>query len=117
MKGEVVKLEKYRDYSYLEPWYSIRDENNSFSKELRRELDKKHILYGKDVMILAKRDDRDDILVGFYEGHSKFAVVHLTWRQKSECGNYPITTIYDSWIEFKQSMLENHEEWSLRYKI
>lgn len=102
-------LNKFRAYEYLEPWYSIKDENGTFITELKKELHGEHFLYGKDVVVLAKREDYDDIVVSFFEEKPKFAVVHLTWKQAAESKPYPQCKLYNDWAEFRERMLNDHK--------
>lgn len=101
-------LTKYRECDYLEPWYSIRDENGTFITELKKELNHEHFLFGKDVVVLARRDDCDDILISYYEEKPKFAVVHLTWKQATEIKTFPKFRLYNSWTEFRERMINDY---------
>lgn len=103
----------FRECDYLDPWYSIKDEYGTFITEFKRELNNEHFLYGKDVVVLARRDDCDDILVSYYEEKPMFAVVHLTWKQATETNPWPNFKLYNSWTEFRERMLNDHEEWSI----
>jgi hypothetical protein len=63
--------------NFLDPWQtSILDE---FILELRKEVCKDHVLYNKDLKIVARRRDRDEYLFWIIN-EGKFAQVHLTWR-------------------------------------
>lgn len=59
-------LNKFREYIYLDPWDSIKDETDTFINELKRELNSEHFLYSKEVIVLARREDCDDILVCYH---------------------------------------------------
>ncbi|GMQ58359.1 hypothetical protein AN1V17_27540 [Vallitalea sediminicola] len=72
------------DINWLEPWDSLRTEPSFFEKELYSEVGKQHILYGKMVMAIGRRYDRDDILFKVYDSELSFAVVHLTYSNKRE---------------------------------
>ena len=52
---------------YKEPWGAIEDypdgHGDILESELQNELGKMHPLYGKEIQVLAKRQDNDDILV------------------------------------------------------
>ena len=87
---------------FLKPWEEPI-KSKPFLRELNRELSRKHILYGKEMEVIAKRQDNDDILVKITAGKSYFAVVHLTWSCKIEKNpTYPLTRIFNDlkeWIE------------------
>ncbi|GAB5527951.1 MAG: hypothetical protein Roseis2KO_58230 [Roseivirga sp.] len=84
------------------PWEDIneypQDIGNTLSKELKRELHRKHPLYGIKVALIGKRQDNDDILVELEDG--RVAVVHLTWKGRGESGPWPSTRIYQSKKDF-----------------
>ena len=52
--------------------------------ELRREMPVAHVLHGKRLLPLARRDDRDDVLLQELAEDGKLWLVHLTWRQETE---------------------------------
>ena len=91
---------------YSEPWSNIEDYSPAHGAalltEMATELPVGHELYGKSSKILAKREDRDDVLVIC---DNKFYVVHLTWSNKKEVLPYPETKSYDS-LELLQEQLE-----------
>jgi hypothetical protein len=76
----------------------------SFVKELQRELSPEHSLFGKPVVAVARRIDRDDVLFRFGESPERYAVVHLTWTGKQEGSRqWPRTEIFDSLGQFTAS--------------
>ena len=70
---------------WSEPWYRLEDERQRclLEEELKKELAEGHPLAGLPVEVLARRDDRDDVLVGLDSGENgRIAEVHLTCRAK-----------------------------------
>lgn len=60
---------------------------NSFDAELKKEIQKDHFLFGKDIYALAKCDANDDVLyVMQMEGVDMFCIVHLTYTKQNEKG-------------------------------
>jgi len=90
---------------YSEPWSNIEDYSPAhvaaLLTEMVTELPVGHELYGKSFKILAKREDRDDVLVAY---GNKFYIVHVTWSNKKEVLPYPETKPYDS-LEALQEQL------------
>ncbi|KZN39315.1 hypothetical protein N480_00370 [Pseudoalteromonas luteoviolacea S2607] len=90
---------------YSEPWSDIEDYSSAHEAvlltEIATELPVGHDLYGKSTKILAKREDKDGVLVVC---DNKFYIVHLTWSQKKEVLPYPETRSYDS-LEVLQEQL------------
>ena len=67
------------------PWRGVHGkEARALLSELERELAAGHALYGNDLAVIARRDERDDIVVQVRKGPFPFAVVHLTWRGLSD---------------------------------
>ena len=55
-----------------------------------------HVLYGKELRTLARRQDNDDVL--FMVNGETFAVVHLTWVTSPPIDRqWPITDLYKTW--------------------
>lgn len=77
---------------FPEPWSDIREyperHKAALEAELVAELGKKHLLPGREFNLLAKRDDRDDVLVS--DGVC-FYIIHLTWSGRTESESYPKT--------------------------
>ncbi len=111
-----------------EPWEEIDIEQKiEFEDELRRELglDKKsilgflskpisHILSDSEFSALCTDQRSDDVLFEIRKPNceERFALVHLTWTGKRERANYPKTTLYRSFEEFRTSrMLSDRVDW------
>jgi hypothetical protein len=89
--------------NYLDPWFDCLElENNGrfLIEELERELHPSHFLYKKEFNLLAKRQDKDSILIELKNG--QLCEVHLTWSGSKEKEKWPLTNIYlnkkDFWI-------------------
>ena len=96
---------------WREPWLAVSpDLAPKFVAELHRELCAGHVLFGRSVAAVGRRQDCDDIL--FYLGDTapRFAVVHLT-QQRETRPEWPKTSLFDSlaaWTE--QRMIPDAEE-------
>lgn len=81
-------------------WSEIKNSKGTFEKELDKEINKGHILYGIKVREIAHREDCDDVLFLLMDGTNRYAVVHLTWaRSVEDNSSFPRTKIYDSIID------------------
>jgi hypothetical protein len=93
------------DNDYPEPWYQIVDERQraDLEVELRKEIGDRHPLVGMRIKVIARRDDRDDILVVLDDGENgRIAEVHLTWGgKKEERPDWPKTIIFESIGEWR----------------
>ncbi len=90
------------DNIYVEPWRQVADERERslLEEELRKEIGDGHLLAGLGAKVLARRDDRDDILVSLERG--QVAEVHLTWSGKKEPHpSWPRTVIFESMDEWR----------------
>jgi hypothetical protein len=76
--------------------------------ELRRELRRRHPLYGRACIAIAKREANDDVL--FALGAEEVAVVHLTWSRKRERPPWPTTTFYASFDDFVADVAEDFDD-------
>lgn len=66
-------------------WYHVReDEGQRLAQELRRELAPGHLLEDKPIEVIARRHDRDDILLIVFDGNYRYVGVHLTWATQHE---------------------------------
>jgi hypothetical protein len=95
----------------LKPWqFADKRLNNQLEKEISRG----HILYGKDVKIIARRQDNDDVLYAVFDSDFKYAKVHLTWSQsKLSDTNYPMTKTYKDWEDVYENLfLPNNKDWA-----
>ncbi|WP_113652765.1 hypothetical protein [Pedobacter namyangjuensis] len=95
-----------------EPWYWT-DQN--LNDQLASELSPGHILYGKKVRTLARREDNDDVLFNVMNAEFTFAVVHLTWSENTdEGGKWPIVEIYNNWNQLYENRIQiDHENYNI----
>jgi hypothetical protein len=94
------------EFPFSEPWHSCDDEY--FEEELRREICEKHVLFGIEAKIIARRQDCDDFLFALPNG--RFAGVHLTWSKESN-PTWPGTTIYDSAEQMWMAIQDDIDDW------
>ena len=85
------------------PWVALDDGGEGFVNELEREVSAKHVLHGKPLEAIGRREDRDDVLFHYDEG---FAVVHLTYAGRETDPQFPWTNLYVSWSQFVNDRLE-----------
>ena len=106
----VVELTPGDTLHYLKPWYP---ESVDLAIQLRREINKKHILYGKTVKTIARRQDNDDVLFEVDNCDYKYAMVHLTWGQRTmEDSKYPTTKTYKDWQDvYENRIIIDHQGW------
>jgi hypothetical protein len=96
------------------PWQPLPSEHDSATvAELQREMCSGHVLFGRTVQAIGRRQDCDD--VPFYLGETapQFAVVHLTYARETR-PEWPSTSLFDTldaWIE--QCMIPDAEEFAL----
>jgi hypothetical protein len=71
-------------------------------------------LFRKATKALAVAMDRDDVLFAMAEGGTtRYAVVHLTWRRKTEpSGKWPSTEVFDSLDHWLAWMKADHEDYT-----
>src|ERR1044071_6685678 len=87
---------------WLVPWKPVSLEyQGGMIAELHREMPPGHVLFGRTVQAVGRRQDCDDVL--FYLGASvpQFAVVHLTYARETQ-PDWPHTRLFDTleaWIE------------------
>jgi hypothetical protein len=95
---------------YLKPWHS---DEMDLSVQLHREINKEHILYGKPIKTVARRQDNDDVLFEVGKADFKYAMVHLTWTQKIlNDAKYPATKTYKDWQDvYENRIIIDHEGW------
>jgi hypothetical protein len=94
-----------KSFELEEPWYE--EENQNFIQELKKEVSVAHILWGKNLKVIAKREDCDDILFQVENADFDYAVVHLTWTSKVELNAiYPRTRTYKTWDELVEKCLK-----------
>ncbi|MCC9740828.1 hypothetical protein [Streptomyces sp. MNU89] len=84
-----------------EPWWVPSDITlRGLERQLATELGPDHTLHGCDVNAVAKRQDCDDVLFSVSGQPFRWAVVHLTWRDRPDTAPWPMTTAYVSFSEF-----------------
>ena len=95
------------------PWWPIPAEQDAGTvAELQREMPAGHVLFGRTVQAVGRRQDCDDVL--FYLGESvpQFAVVHLTYARETR-PEWPSTALFDTldaWIQ--QCMIPDAEDFA-----
>jgi len=95
------------------PWWPVPPEQDAGTvAELHREMPAGHVLFGRSVLAVGRRQDCDDVL--FYLGDTtpQFAVVHLTYARETR-PEWPNTTLFDtleSWI--RQCMVPDAEDFA-----
>lgn len=110
--ARVTKFDPF-EIQWRVPWGPVPAEHNEGTiAELRREIPAGHILNGRSIQTVGRRQDCDDVL--FYLGESKpqFAVVHLTYQKETNPG-WPNTWLYDSlqvWVE--QCLIPDAKDWN-----
>ncbi|UII32320.1 hypothetical protein LVD17_00515 [Fulvivirga ulvae] len=95
---------------FLKPWH---DTDENLEVQLRKEISVGHILYGKEVKTIARRQDNDDVLFKVADTDFQYAMVHLTWSSKSNPDStYPLTrTFKDADEVFERLILEDNNNW------
>ena len=106
MPAFLLKLQMQIDF--VEPWVAVGSEQEALENELRRELSPDNVLSGFSFRVIGRRVDCDDVLVEVCEKEANFklALVHLTWRGKSEPSPWPITDVFASAKEFVANAME-----------
>lgn len=83
-------------------WRAVADpaEQDALLAQLSAELSAGHVLHGKALGVIARRDDSDDVVVSLDNG--RFAEVHLTWSPQPDLAQaFPGVTIFASLAEWK----------------
>lgn len=95
---------------FLLPWQPSTEDQ---TQQLQKEINNQHVLYGKMLKTIARRQDNDDVLFEVSNAAFQYAVVHLTWKQNSEeDARYPLTITYQDWKElFEKRIIPDHDEW------
>lgn len=66
-------------------WYRSDSERAAaFAAELALEVSPGHLLFGKDIEVVAHREGTDDILCRHTRDCNRFTVVHLSWIRRAE---------------------------------
>jgi len=97
----------------LLPWKAVDSgsgEQKTLAAELGRELPVGHLLQGHKLTVVARRLDRDDILVSVETLEKSFAMPHLTWRNTQELDpRLPRTQFFSSWEDWtEREMMPAH---------
>ena len=86
---------------FIEPWQDLRGHDHdaehqrrTMHNQLNRELSPCHPLHGHTITVIARSQQRDDIVITTAE--SRWAIVHLTWKQAPDTPPWPVTTFYDN---------------------
>ena len=99
------------EIKWKEPWKPLEKSNPQLVRELEKELNPKHPLFGKKATPIALGWDGEDILFKL-EGDEKLALVHLTWSGKTEPIGFPHTTLFKNWDDFYTNcLLKDHDEY------
>ncbi|WP_430411355.1 hypothetical protein [Kordia sp.] len=98
------------ELNFIEPYWNateIEEEHKqTLLTQLQLELPKNHVLYDKNVKLIAKKTTNKDIILKLE--NDSIAVVHLTWSSKQEADGFPITRMYKDKIDFwKNEMSED----------
>lgn len=98
------------NFLFHDPWQISNSEK--FLLELRKEVCEDHVLYNKELRVVARRIDRDEYLF-WLTNEGKFAQVHLTWRGSVEKDPFwPVTELYDSFDVWAETVMKHD---SLKY--
>jgi hypothetical protein len=83
-------------------WSALdKDDATTLERELHRELPAGHILSGRELVAIAQRTGRDDVLFRESKQGAKFFLVHLTWSVETNT-RWPATTEYSSLDDFSE---------------
>jgi len=100
-----MELSDFGKVEWLVPW--IHYTSTGFEEELRKEVNSRHPLYGRRAITVGRREDCDDVLFFFPDSPDPLAVVHLTWRMKTEPdARWPHTMFYSSLDEWIQNRMK-----------
>ncbi|TCJ03060.1 hypothetical protein [Cytobacillus praedii] len=95
---------------FLEPW--IPETSMIFFEELHKEISEKHVLYGADLEVIARREDKDEVLYQYKTNPQKYVQVHLTWKRDKEIDSrWPKTrefNSFDNWVN-EVMLIDNKE--------
>ena len=109
----MINIEELRKLNWQKPWQFVLEP--STVDELKRELNKNHVLRGKSCVQVARRCDNDDVV--YIVNDEKLAFVHLTWSGKEDrCDEFPWTVIYDSVKDFVEKQLNPDIEFFAQFK-
>ena len=95
--------------SYKNPWHET---DQDLTKQLLLEIASDHILAGKTVETIARRDDNDDVLFKVIDKDITYAIVHLTWKQfKHADSEWPETRIFKHLDEVQEQINKDNLDW------
>lgn len=66
--------------------------SESINEELKREISRNHILFGKKAVAVARREDNDNV-VFWVNDIQRYAVVHLTYSKEAS-GEFPRPNLF-----------------------
>lgn len=89
---------------WQEPWKPIQPDD-SLVREAQKEFSKGHPLFGKNLKVIARRFDQDEVLFELVDDPPGVVVVHLTWSGKPEKAPFPKTHIYKSLEDFAENRM------------
>ena len=96
------------NYKYREPWFDIaewpEEHGKAIETELAKEISVGHPLNGVEFQVIAKRSDRDDVLLATNEG---FFIVHVTWSRKKEELPFPTSEHFTTSEKLSEKLSEN----------
>jgi hypothetical protein len=83
---------------WRKPWWPVTPERaQAIEAELRREISAGHVLFGKQVSAIGRRQDQDDFLFALSDEKYVLACVHLTFAKQPESDpRWPDTDLYES---------------------
>jgi hypothetical protein len=100
-----MSLDPFDEVDWPEPWHRVGPQ--AFQAELNRERGPGHPLFGVRVVAVARRLDRDDVLLALPDEDNCLAVVHLTWSgQRDQDPRFPWTTFYAN----REDLLERGDD-------
>ena len=113
--AHVAPLVERLSLPYRAPWRGVDPAAAaSLEAQLGRELTRRHVLFGRRVAAVARRQDCDDVLFELDGAGASgaFAVVHLTWSGTEERDpRFPATEVFAArWRFEEQCMLPEAED-------
>ena len=99
-----------RNIGLPEPWFW---HDGNLEIQLQKELCVGHVLEGRKLKTLARREDCDDVLFELLDQPGRYAVVHMTFASRSNAhSGFPRTKLYDSWVAlYSERILQDNSEW------
>jgi hypothetical protein len=100
----------------LAPWVGFTEKQQEramlLSSRLRSDLPQGHLLSGLDLMAVAARTDRDDVLFEVIGVEKPLALVHMTWRKETD-PRWPQTRLFRNWQQWiEEAMLPDHKDFT-----